>query len=639
MAKKIIAWLLVVVLTAGAAIGGTLAYLTDRDSEANVFTVGDVDITLDEEFQQGSQLVPGADIEKNVQIKNEGPNAAWVWYTYAVPQGLEAGLDLTFDNTDKWTNEATAIGTKEVDGVIYNVYVSKYKTAVAAGATTGVGLTKVTMDPAVDITPEGDAYLVNAGATTSLNWNINNTENPIIFINAYAIQTEGFADVDAAYAAFAGQWGDMVNAGTYDAATEDPTEPEPVMDPRAVYNGVTYETLHEAVAAANENGGGEITMLGSYEVASTLAINTDITLKGDGNYLLRSSNFKGNMLVVSSGKTLTTEEITIDGGAVWTGEVDARLLRGTENIGVKGSDDMIRCLASASVYLGQGTVVQNHDGDCVVWFVNTNDAATNGVLTLDGAKIINNHSSNAVLMASGNVVMKAGSQISYNATDFHSTIRLNGWSRFDMYDGEVSCNRGENGGAVSVVTNNGGGQATMNLMGGKICNNEATAHGGAIYVGYAACNINLSGTEITNNTAPTCAAICTSNTYLSSLYMTGGKISGNVSTNGGQTPDVDVGKKNVSFTGGVLEDAVKMPVCDSITLGGTEGGGTFYLPNATVKLTENFGTIRFVSTRVSFRPADGYTYTEGDEAKLVCLNEGYSTYWDDATSSFRLKAN
>ena len=41
MAKKIIAWLLVVVLTAGAAIGGTLAYLTDRDSEANVFTVGD----------------------------------------------------------------------------------------------------------------------------------------------------------------------------------------------------------------------------------------------------------------------------------------------------------------------------------------------------------------------------------------------------------------------------------------------------------------------------------------------------------------------------------------------------------------------------------------------------------------------
>ena len=222
MAKKIIAWLLVVVLTAGAAIGGTLAYLTDRDSEANVFTVGDVDITLDEEFQQGSQLLPGADVEKDVQIKNEGPNDAWVWYTYAVPQGLEAGLILTFDNTDQWT-AGELIGTKEVDGVTYNVYVSKYNNVVAAGETTDVGLTKVTMDPAVDITPEGDAYLVIEGETTPLNWNINNTENPVIFINAYAIQAEGFTDVDAAYAAFAGQWGNMVDAGTYELEPEADT--------------------------------------------------------------------------------------------------------------------------------------------------------------------------------------------------------------------------------------------------------------------------------------------------------------------------------------------------------------------------------------------------------------------------------
>ncbi len=41
----------------------------------------------------------------------------------------------------------------------------------------------------------------------------------------------------------------------------------------------------------------------------------------------------------------------------------------------------------------------------------------------------------------------------------------------------------------------------------------------------------------------------------------------------------------------------------------------------------------------NFKPAAGYTYTEGDEAKLVCLNEGYSTYWDAATSTFRLQAD
>lgn len=213
--KKFIAVLLTVVLTAAVAIGGTLAYLTDRDSEANVFTVGDVNITLKEEFEQGSQLIPGKEIEKNVQIKNDGPNAAWVWYTYAIPQGLENGLNLTFDNASNWTNEATAIGTTTVDGVIYNVYACKYNTAVPAGETTEIGLTKVTMDPAVDITPDGDLYKVEAGVTEQLGWNINTTENPIIFINAYAIQAEGFADVNAAYNAFIGQWGNMVDAGTY----------------------------------------------------------------------------------------------------------------------------------------------------------------------------------------------------------------------------------------------------------------------------------------------------------------------------------------------------------------------------------------------------------------------------------------
>jgi hypothetical protein len=33
-----------------------------------------------------------------------------------------------------------------------------------------------------------------------------------------------------------------------------------------------------------------------------------------------------------------------------------------------------------------------------------------------------------------------------------------------------------------------------------------------------------------------------------------------------------------------------------------------------------------------------YTYAEGDETKLVCLNDGYVTYYDQATNSFRLKA-
>jgi predicted ribosomally synthesized peptide with SipW-like signal peptide len=42
--KKIISWLLVVVMTAAISVGGTMAYLTNTDEDVNVFTVGNFKI-------------------------------------------------------------------------------------------------------------------------------------------------------------------------------------------------------------------------------------------------------------------------------------------------------------------------------------------------------------------------------------------------------------------------------------------------------------------------------------------------------------------------------------------------------------------------------------------------------------------
>ena len=42
--KKVLAWLLVLTMTAALAVGGTLAYLTDTDEDVNVMTVGKVKI-------------------------------------------------------------------------------------------------------------------------------------------------------------------------------------------------------------------------------------------------------------------------------------------------------------------------------------------------------------------------------------------------------------------------------------------------------------------------------------------------------------------------------------------------------------------------------------------------------------------
>ena len=73
--KKIIAWLLVLALTAAISIGATLAYLTDTDEDVNVMTVGKVKIdqleyervndetkdadALVQEFHDNKPLYPG----------------------------------------------------------------------------------------------------------------------------------------------------------------------------------------------------------------------------------------------------------------------------------------------------------------------------------------------------------------------------------------------------------------------------------------------------------------------------------------------------------------------------------------------------------------------------------------------------
>ena len=79
MKKKIIALCLIVALAATAVIGGTLAYFTDTDEATNVFTTGNVDITLTEpnwdaakeEDTDHAKLIPGRTIAKDPTITVE----------------------------------------------------------------------------------------------------------------------------------------------------------------------------------------------------------------------------------------------------------------------------------------------------------------------------------------------------------------------------------------------------------------------------------------------------------------------------------------------------------------------------------------------------------------------------------------
>ena len=73
MKKKTLALLLALVLVFGAAVGGTIAYLTDTTGPiTNTFTVGDIgDLTLTENTGDSYTIIPGANISKNPVVAYE----------------------------------------------------------------------------------------------------------------------------------------------------------------------------------------------------------------------------------------------------------------------------------------------------------------------------------------------------------------------------------------------------------------------------------------------------------------------------------------------------------------------------------------------------------------------------------------
>ncbi len=183
MNKKLISLCVVTAMLAIAVVGGTLAYFTDTESRTNVFTTGDVDIDLTENFQQESKLIPttGKDadgsqinaVEKEVFVTNIGSENAYVRLHIAIPKLLDDG-DPDYDATlsllhfdyrpdsvgaDKWdwskTSGAPYDGEDEntyeqtINGVDYKVYVITYEAALAPNGTTVDAIHQVYMDARV----------------------------------------------------------------------------------------------------------------------------------------------------------------------------------------------------------------------------------------------------------------------------------------------------------------------------------------------------------------------------------------------------------------------------------------------------------------------------------------------------------
>lgn len=208
MKKKILTVAITIILVAALAVGGTIAYMTDRDEATNTFTVGNVDIQLNEVYTPNSQLMPGVEINKDITIENIGINSAYVWYTFAIPTELVPYLNVKYENASDWTAPVLVkSGVKNADNIEYSVFVAMYNSAIAAGEETKLGMTSITLSPYIDVDPAGKLHSVQGGVVTDINWDY--TTSPVIYVNAYGIQVEGFASVQAAYDAYIGQWAEL----------------------------------------------------------------------------------------------------------------------------------------------------------------------------------------------------------------------------------------------------------------------------------------------------------------------------------------------------------------------------------------------------------------------------------------------
>ena len=178
--KKLVALIMVLALALTTLVGGTLAYFTDNDEEANVFTMGNVEIDLQEDFDQNSNLQPGVDVTKRVRVQNTGSNDAYVRVHIAIPTVMDDGnpnfdasknfLHFNFSSNSvvygqwSWLPEyTTGTGYKgngegnwnfyetTIDGTEYNVYVVTYRSALASGEITGTDvIDKVYLDTSVN---------------------------------------------------------------------------------------------------------------------------------------------------------------------------------------------------------------------------------------------------------------------------------------------------------------------------------------------------------------------------------------------------------------------------------------------------------------------------------------------------------
>lgn len=172
MKKKVLS-IVAVVLVLCCAIGGTLAWLTDKTASVkNTFTVGDINIELTE-TTTNYKMVPGNTISKDPKVTVKA-NSEACWLFVKVEKSANFDSFTTYDMADGWTELPSVTG----------VY---YREVAATTAATDFSVLK------------GDSVSVKDTVTKAdLNALTQNTF-PTLTFTAYAVQKDNVADAATAW--------------------------------------------------------------------------------------------------------------------------------------------------------------------------------------------------------------------------------------------------------------------------------------------------------------------------------------------------------------------------------------------------------------------------------------------------------
>ncbi len=485
--KKVILLGMSFVLVAAVAIGGTLAYLTDTDSDINVMTMGNVRIEQIEQewnegetelvnFTQAKPLLPyvgefgwenrdeasGAYrrftmnnvVDKYVSVKNTGITDAYVRTFIALEMGDYSYEDfnmigVSINKTDgqefpglhwNWTDDFVA----EIGGKNYNIMVAVYDKELLPGETTIPSLLQVYLSK--DATNE---------TVEKLDGNDNGTYD--IFVYSEAVQADGFEQV-----------GSVAALNTAFGDTSAPTHYHPWSVKAEV---ATADDLTKAI----QDGADVITL--------TANITADVTIPEGETVVLNLNGCSLNATTIDdAGKPGVA--ITNSGNLILTGEGSIR----TRNIMNYGNLVVDGDITVTGGWSSGGSAIWN-EGDVVI---------NNGTFVQD----VTNTSNYAVK----------------NATE-NTSIVINGGT-FKGYHGAVGAEGGTlviNGGDFTCIgcsfTNSdhcvyAGGDAVVEINGGTFTGTDETAAGDSIVCGDSSVAVVVNGgTFISKGCSDTLGAV------------------------------------------------------------------------------------------------------------------------------------